>query len=254
MTAKTILLTGASRGIGRAAAEAFAAAGYRVALVARDGDALSALAETLRPADVLPIPADISDPQAASSIVTQTTRHFGTVDVLINNAGVGITGASHTINMGELAQVMDVNFLAPVRLMQAVVPEMQTAGGGLIINVSSIIGKRATPLSGGYCASKAALEHIVESMRVELTRDNIRFSTLYPGVTRTDFTLRTLGEPQPRAGRVRGVSAERVAAQLLWMIKKEPRDAYVTLFDRVFVTSSHLFPRLFDFLLAWYFR
>ncbi len=252
MTGKVVLLTGASQGIGRAAAEIFAAAGYRLALVARNGETLAALAENLAPAQVLSLPADITAPNAPREIVARTVEHFGTVDILINNAGIGVYGKTHTASPADLAQVMAVNFFAPVQLMQAVIPHMQAHGGGLIINVSSIIGKRATPLAGGYCASKAALEHIVESMRVELAAENIRFSTLYPGVTRTDFAAHTLGEPQ-RAGRVQGVSAERVARKLLKVAKKEPRDAYVTLFDRVFVTGSHLFPSLFDWLLARYF-
>ncbi len=252
MAVKTVLLTGASQGIGRAAAEVFAAAGYNLALVARNGEILASLAKSLSPAQVLPIPADITAADAPQQIVARAIEHFGKIDILINNAGVGVYGKTHTASPADLTQVMAVNFFAPVQLMQAVIPQMQAHGGGLIINVSSIIGKRATPLAGGYCASKAALEHIVESMRVELAADNIRFSTLYPGVTRTDFAAHTLGEQQ-RAGRVQGVSAERVAKKLLQVAKKEPRDAYVTLFDRVFVTGSHLFPSLFDWLLARYF-
>lgn len=252
MTAKTVLLTGASRGIGRAAAQVFAAAGYNLALVARNGDALASLAESLSPAQVLALPADITAPDAPQKIVSRAGEHFGKIDILINNAGIGIYGKTLAASPADLQQVMAVNFFAPVYLMQAVIPQMRAHGGGLIVNVSSIIGKRATPLAGGYCASKAALEHIVESMRVELAEDNIRFSTLYPGVTRTDFAAHTLGERQ-HAGRVQGVSAERVAKKLLQITKKEPRDAYVTLFDRFFVTGSHLFPSLFDWLLARYF-
>ncbi len=252
MAGKTVLLTGASQGIGRAAAEVFADAGYRLALVARHSDRLASLAESLAPAQTLAIPADITAPDAPQKIVARAVAHFGKVDILINNAGVGVYGKTHTASPADLAQVMAVNFFAPVQLMQAVIPHMLAHGGGLIINVSSIIGKRATPLAGGYCASKAALEHIVESMRVELAADHIRFSTLYPGVTRTDFAAHTLGERQ-HPGRVQGVSAERVARKLLQVAKKEPRDAYVTLFDRIFVTGSHLFPSLFDRLLARYF-
>lgn len=254
MPPKTVLLTGASRGIGLAAVQIFAAAGYNVAAVARHIEPQTALAETLPDGKILPIQADLSTPDAAATIVERTRQQFQGIDILINNAGIGITGAAHRASIDDIEMVMAVNYLAPVQLMQAVIPVMQANGGGLIINVSSIIGKRATPFSGGYCASKAALEHMVESMRMELAADNVRFSTLYPGVTRTTFTQHTLGEPRARKGRVQGVSAERAAQTLLRMAKKEPRDAYVTLFDRIFVVSSHLFPKLFDVLLSRYMR
>ena len=254
MSEKTILLTGASRGIGFAATQIFADAGHNVAAVARHIEPLLALTGTSHASDVFPIQADIATPNAAATIVERTVQRFGKIDVLINNAGIGSTGAAHHANVDDIETVMAVNFFAPIRMMQAVVPVMHANGGGLIINVSSIIGKRATPFSGGYCASKAALEHMVESMRMELAAENIRFSTLYPGVTRTEFTEHTLGETRPRKGRVQGVSAERAARVLFRMTKTEPRDAYVTLFDRIFVAASHSFPRFFDFLLARYMR
>ncbi len=254
MAAKTVLLTGASQGIGRATAQIFAASGYNLALVARNAAKLTALADGLCPAAVLSVPIDLTAPDAPAEIVSKTIAHFGAIDILINNAGIGIYGTTHTASLTDLERVMAVNFFAPVQLMQAVIPHMQAHGGGLIINISSIIGRRATPLAGGYCASKAALEHVVESMRVELAGGNIRFSTVYPGVTRTGFMDSTLGEHRQRQGRVQGVPAEKVARKLLMVAKKEPRDTYVALFDRVFVAGSHIFPTIFDFLLARYFN
>lgn len=251
---KTVLLTGAGKGIGYAGALALINAGYQVTLVARNIDTLLALQAKFGTARVLPIAADLATPNAGQRVVSETLAHFGAIDILINNAGIGIYGNSADANPDEISRVMAVNFFAPLYLMQAVIPTMKARGGGLIINISSIIGKRSTPLSGGYCASKAALEKLVESMRIELAADNIRFSTLYPGVTRTDFVSHALGESQQLRGRMKGVSAEKVAAKLVAITKKEPRDAYVTLFDRLFVTGAQISPRLFDFLFKHYFR
>lgn len=253
MPQKTILLTGASHGIGRAAAIQFIKAGYRVAMVARSEDRLTNLAASLGPDVACALPADVSQLADCTNAVRGAMDYFGQIDILVNNAGVGLYGPSHAANPADMRRVMAVNFWGPIYLMQAVIPGMQAAGGGLIINVSSIIGQRSVPLSGTYCAGKAALEHLVEAMRVELAPHNIRFSTLYPGVTRTDFTRRVIGQPQQGRGRVKGVSAERVAAKLVRMARTEPRDAYVTLFDRLFVTGSHLVPGLVDWVFARYF-
>jgi len=253
MSKKTVLLTGAGQGIGRAAAIQFVKAGYQVALLARSAGALNALAADLGPQNACALPADVSRRQDCLEAVQQARAYFGGIDILVNNAGVGLYGPSHTANPNDVRQVMAVNFFGPLYLMQAVAPVMQANGGGLIINVSSIIGRRSTPLAGPYCAAKAALEHLVEAMRVELAAENIRFSTLYPGITRTDFTQHVIGQPQPHRSRIQGVSAERVAARLVTIAQKEPRDAYVTLFDRLFVAGSHLFPGLVDWVFGKYF-
>lgn len=250
---KVVILTGASQGIGRATAYKFIQAGYKVALVARSTKLLTEIVNDVGEEKALAIPADISHPESASIIIEKTINHFGNLDILINNAAVGIYGPTATVSITEMQSVMNVNFFGAVQLMQACILAMKKNGGGLIINISSIIGKRATPWSGGYCASKAALERIVESMRVELAPDNIRFSTLYPGVTQTNFLDNALGSDYQGKGRMKGVSAEKVALKLLKMAKKEPRDAYVTLFDRVFVGGSMVFPGLFDWLFERYF-
>ncbi len=251
---KTIILTGASQGIGRAAAYKLIEAGCNVALIARSQGSIEQLAADLGRAKALPLPADLSDLSACDRVVKETLNHFGQVDILINNAAVGIYGPSHTAPLAEIRQVMQLNFFSPLALSRACIPPMTANGGGLIINISSIIGQRATPWAGGYCASKAALEHLAESMRVELAPDNIRFSTLYPGVTQTNFTRNALGKTKNAQGRVSGVSAKKVAAKLVQVAQKEPRDAYVTLLDRLFVIGSHLAPGVVDWALRRYFQ
>lgn len=251
---KVVILTGASQGIGKAAAAKFIEAGCRVVLVARSEDRLAQIAEMLGQSHTLIFPADVGQPETGAQIVQETIKHFGQVDILVNNAAIGVYGPSATVSLSNIYAVMQVNFFGPLHLIQACVPSMQAQGSGLIINVSSITGRRSVPFTGAYCASKAALEHLADSLRLELKPYNIRVSTLYPGVTQTNFVSNALGAPQKRSGRISGISAEKVAAKLIQTARKEPRDAYVTLFDRAFVTGSRLFPHMFDHLLRYYFK
>ncbi|MFQ5577183.1 MAG: SDR family NAD(P)-dependent oxidoreductase [Anaerolineae bacterium] len=251
---KVVILTGASRGIGRAAAHRFAGAGCKVALVARSTELLNELAAGLGPERALALPADVGDPEACDRLVAQTTARFGGVDILVNNAGVGINGPGVTASLNDLHRVMQVNYFGPLHLIRACAPQFKQRGGGLVINVSSIVGRRSVPWSAGYCASKGALERLVESLRIELAADNIRFCTLYPGLTRTNFTPHALGLPRQPRERIKGVSADRAAAKLVRAAQKEPRDAFVTLFDRLFVSASRMFPGPVDAVFRWYFK
>lgn len=253
---RVALITGASMGIGAATARALAGAGCRVALVARSGDALAALAGEIRDQghQVLPLPGDVAQRSAAEVIVKQTLDTFGQLDVLVNNAGVGLHQSPLTVPWSDVEQLMAVNLYGPLAFIRAAVSPMRAAGGGLIVNVSSIIGRRAVPRSGIYCASKAALERLGDSLRLELAADNIRIVTMYPGVTATGFNQHTLDEGTGlRPGYMRGTSPERVARAIVRAIRHEPRDAYATLFDRAFVTFSTLLPAVADAILRRYF-
>ena len=250
------LITGASRGIGAAAAGALAKAGCRLALVARSSDALAELAAAIRSrgGQALALPGDVADPATAEAAVRQTLEAFGRLDILLNNAGVGLHQSPLTASWTHVERLMAVNWFGPLAFIRAAVPAMRQAGGGLIINVSSIIGPRAVPRSGIYCASKAALERLGDSLRLELADDNIRVVTVYPGVTDTRFNQHALGTGTGlRPGGMRGASPERVARAIVRAVRSEPRDAYATLFDRAFVSCSMLWPGMADAVLRWYF-
>lgn len=254
---RVVLLTGATQGIGRATALALAETGCRLGLVARRPDPLHELAETLTQAghQVVAIPADMADTRQAAALAEKTVAAFGKIDVIVNNAAIGVRDWLAELQEAEARRVMDVNYFGPVALIQAAIPHLKAnPEGGLIINVSSIVGRRAMPGIAGYCASKAALEKMAESLRVELAAHNIRVSTVYPGVTRTDFNQNSLGSDPIRRGRLSGVPPERVAQTIVRTIRREPRDAFITLFDRTFVTVSTVFPWLMDRLLIWRFK
>ncbi|MDM8521507.1 SDR family oxidoreductase [Anaerolineales bacterium HSG6] len=256
-----VILTGASHGIGRATAVVLAEAGYSLVLVARNQIPLQKLAQTLTQAGhrVVAIPTDMGDVAQVAGLVDKTIAIFGRIDIIINNAGIGVYSPLATLGQTDAERVMAVNYFGPVALIQATLPFL-TANqqGGQIINISSIIGQRAMPNAAGYCASKAALERMSESLRLELWTNNgshIHVSTIYPGVTATDFVPRSLGNTaELPSNRMAGVPPERVAQAILRTIQTKKRDVFITPIDWLFVTVSAVAPRLMDWLLFYYTR
>ena len=252
---RVVILTGATQGIGRATARTLAQAGCYLALAARTREPLDALAAELNTGSThaVAIPTDMGDTTQAARLAQVTVETFGRLDIVINNAALGVRDEVVDLAETQARRVMDVNYFGPVALIQAAIPHLKAnRDGGLIINVSSIVGRRAMPGIAGYCASKAALEKMTESLRIELKRDNIRVSTVYPGVTATRFNDHSLGGSQSGRGRLAGVPPERVAQIILRTIRRERRDVFVTLFDRTFVTAAALWPWLMDQLLGRY--
>ncbi|GIV97985.1 MAG: short-chain dehydrogenase [Herpetosiphonaceae bacterium] len=248
-----VLITGASSGIGLATARAFSASGARVALAARSAQALEDLVQELGGASVaLALPCDVSDPVAAAELVTRTVEVFGGLDVLVNNAGIGHYGSLIDAPWTEIEQVFATNLFGPIHLIRAAVPVMRRRGGGVIINVSSVNGRRALPLMAAYSASKYALNGIADALRVELSRDRIAVVTLLPGAVRTRFNTALLGKP-PSGGRRGGPfpsSPERVARRIVDLARHPRPIAYVTFRDRLWVWLSLLAPRLVDLMLG----
>lgn len=254
---RVVILTGASQGIGRATADVLAQAGCKLTLAARQAEPLEAVAAELRRGGhtAIAIPTDMGDPTEAAALAHKTAAEFGKIDVVINNAAIGVRDSVLELQVTEARRVMEVNYLGPLALIQTAVPYLKAnPEGGLVINISSIVGRRAMPGIAGYCASKAALEKLAESLRLELWADNIRVSTVYPGVTVTRFNDNSLGSSQHGRGRVQGVPPERVAQVILQTIRHEQRDVFITLFDRAFVTASAIWPGLMDLLLSGYLK
>ena len=180
---KVALVTGASRGIGLAVAQRLLADGYTVYCAARSVDKMKGLAE--KGGVVLPL--DCND-DASVTALAQRVIADGGVDVIVNNAGYGQYGPIETVSMAVGREQMEVNFFAPVRLIQLLAPSMRARGGGRIVNVSSVAGKVYSPLSGWYCASKFALEGITDCMRIELKPFNIKVSLIEPSPIKTEWS------------------------------------------------------------------
>ena len=245
---KVVILTGASAGIGAATARLFAAEGARLALAARSPAPLADLAAGL-PGQHLVAPTDVADPAACRALVEAAVARFGRLDILINNAGVGLAGPVAALAPADLERTLAVDLLGPLRLIQAALPHM--AGRGQIINVSSVLAAQPLPYLGGYAAAKAALERLGEALRMELRGSGVAVTTLRPGTTRTGFRANRLGAGRDRR-RVapRGVPPDAVARAILRAARREPRLAYVTLGDRLGVALARLLPALAEGVLS----
>ena len=182
---KIILITGASSGIGAACAELLAKAGAKLILVARRIDKLETLFASLKKinpnVECYLLKLDISDREAVMHTFKTLPDKWRDIDVLINNAGVGITGAIEEIPEAEIKNNFETNFFGPLNVIKASLPQMRSQNSGLIINVTSIAGFMGLPYRGVYSASKAALGIITEAFRMELKDFNIHMTNLAPG-------------------------------------------------------------------------
>jgi NAD(P)-dependent dehydrogenase (short-subunit alcohol dehydrogenase family) len=188
---KVALVTGASRGIGRAVAEAYAAAGADVALIARDAAKLGETAALVEAAGrkALPLVCDVTDVETVQTSVAAATEELGRIDILVNNAG----GNSFSMPLSGMRfsgweKTFRLNLDSVVHLCQAVLPQMLERQSGSIINVSSVAGLRGAPLMSHYGAAKAALISLTQSLSVETAWAGIRVNALLPGWIETDLT------------------------------------------------------------------
>ena len=185
-TSRVWFVTGASRGLGRAFAEAALAAGDRVAAAARTGSALDELAAA-HPGRVLPLTLDVTDRGAVHEAVDAAVAHFGRLDIVVNNAGTLSMGMIEEFTETEARAQMEVNFFGALWVSQAVLPHLRAQRGGHIVQVSSIGGLAGFPLSGMYAASKFALEGMSEALAMEAAEFGARVSILQPGGYWTDL-------------------------------------------------------------------
>ena len=183
----SVLITGASRGIGAAAALRFAAAGYRLQLLARPSDGFDQLVHALRAEGhaVEQQPVDLSDPSAIVPALDALAGRADAPDVLINNAGMAYTGALAEMSLQHWQALVQLNLTAVFQVCQAMVPRLRAQGGGHIINVSSHAAHQAFPDWGAYCVSKAALASLSRCLAVEERSHGIRVSTLTLGAVNT---------------------------------------------------------------------
>jgi NADP-dependent 3-hydroxy acid dehydrogenase YdfG len=180
---KSVIITGASSGIGRAMAELLAPHGVKLGLIARRGPLLAELADAIRPAAaaVATSAADVTDPSAVVQAVEAVERFLGPCDVLIANAGIYRKTEVSQFDPGPIGDVMRTNYLGVVHALAAVLPGMIERRSGHVAAVGSIAAQLGLPAAGAYCASKAAVRVLLESLRVDLHSYNIRVTAVCPG-------------------------------------------------------------------------
>ncbi len=199
---KVVLITGASTGIGRALAFAFARRGARVVLAARSAARLEAVRREIEPytGDVLVCPADLTDETQLQSVVDRTLERFGRVDVLVNNAGYWQGGRLVDLDPARMEQVVRLNLWATMRLTQLVLPTMLAQHSGYIMNVASGFGRVAVPMVSTYVATKFGVAGFSDSLRRELGGSGVRVTLVLPAWTNTDFVPPERAEVLQRYG------------------------------------------------------
>jgi 3-oxoacyl-[acyl-carrier protein] reductase len=185
----TAIVTGASRGIGLAIAEALAAEGAKLVLNARASGPLEAAAASLRAKGVVveTVAGDVGDEATASSLVDTAGARTGRLDLLVNNAGIGPYGPLEKMTPDEFDRVCRTNLRGPFLLMRAAIPAMRRVGGGTIVSIASLAGVNPVPQRAAYAATKWGLIGLSRSVLQEVRRDGIRVIILEPGSTLTDF-------------------------------------------------------------------
>lgn len=187
MAGKIWFITGASRGFGRVWAEAALSRGDRVAATARDAASVADLKE--RFGDLaLPLALDVTDAAQAADALNHAHRHFGRLDVVLNNAGHGLVGVIEEAEEADVRGLFDTNYFGPLRIIKAALPLLRAQGSGHIIGVSSQVGFIAPPMIGYYASSKWALEAVHESLAQEVRAFGIKVTLIEPGPYETEFS------------------------------------------------------------------
>ena len=199
LSGKVALVTGASRGIGQAIAEVYAAAGAKVVLASRKQEALDEVAEGIRNngGEALPIAAHTGDDEAINTLVSEATKAYGGIDIVVNNAATNPHfGPVMTAEESHWDKILDVNVKGYFRVAKGCVSSMKARGGGKIINVASIAGLEPQPGMGVYCVSKAAVLMMTKVLAAELAGDNIQVNAIAPGFIKTKFSAAIWNNPQ----------------------------------------------------------
>lgn len=248
MTKKVVFITGASSGIGRATAVAAVQAGYYVVGTARRLERLQTLADEINIDEsqqvFLPVACDVRDHVAVQKAVDAAIAHFGCLDVLVANAGIGHRGSLIDAEWNDLETLMRTNMDGVVHSVRAAVPPMQAQGSGHIILVSSVVYNMTAPYAAIYAASKAFVSSLGRSLRMELESDNILVTDMIVGRTASEFDQKRLGQGGRTSAGLSVMSADDVAGAIVKAIEKPRRAVAVRWIDRLIVLGNALVPDL----------
>jgi short-subunit dehydrogenase len=239
----TVLITGASSGIGRATAHHFVRQGAQVAGLARRQERLQALEAEInatRPGHFLPLQADVQDAGSLAQAVAQTTAQFGPISVLVVNAGVGHRGAVVESDWEDIQALLRTNIDGVLHSVRAVVPHMRP--GGHIIMVSSVTYNLVAPYAAIYAASKAFVSSLAHSLRLELSPQNIHVTDLLLGRVETEFNANRLGKSGRGGSFPPPMPVEQVAQSIVNLVEKRRRSVALRWIDRLLMLGNLLLP------------
>jgi short-subunit dehydrogenase len=244
-----VLVTGASQGIGRALVVEAAKRGCRVLAAARSEPLLAELAEEVRKAGgtVETVVADVTKSEDRQAMVDAATRHFGGLDVLVNNAGIGATGHFMDSEPEILRKIFETNFFGLTETTRVFLPLLKQGTTPAIVNISSVVGRRALPARSLYSSSKFAVAGFSEAIRAELAKDGIDVIVVSPGLTQTNFSQNMLEQKaKMQLDHMRGMSSEEVAAATLRAIEKGKTEVTLTLKGKMLLLVNRFFPWFVD--------
>jgi short-subunit dehydrogenase len=242
---KTVIVTGASMGVGAACARAFCAEGANLVLVARGADGLNALAAELgQSTEVLTVAMDVADCDAGLNLLETAQQRFGRIDVLVNNAGMHNRGEVSSLNPDAVTAMIDVNLRAPLFLSSAVIPYLEMQAGGAIIMLGSLAGR--TPMQGAatYGATKAGLRSFSYALGDELRSKGIHVGVISPGPIDTGFIMNDIDEVEDIVFAQAMSTAEQVAEDVLAMARGEADEFCLPRSGGLITHLSYLFPSL----------
>ena len=260
---RVVVITGGSRGLGLVLAREAARQGAHVALCARSDEDLAVAREELGNygVDVLAVQCDVTRREQVDGMIDGINRHFGRIDVLINNAGTIAVGPMETMTVADYEAAIDLHFWAPLYTTLAVLPQMKSRRSGRIVNIASIGGKIAAPHLLPYSASKFALVGFSEGLRAEVEKDNVYVTTVCPGLMRTgsprnatfkgrhrkEYAWFSIADSLP----VASISARTAALRILRACKYGEAEVMLSLPTRIATTIHGLFPGTTSELNAW---
>ena len=242
---KVAIVTGASEGIGAALVHALRERGVRLVVTARSEDKLKGVAGS----DAVAVPGDLTLEDTREAVMSAAMARFGRVDILINNAGAGLYAPSHTTPLSEARRLWELNFFAPLDMVQRVVVPMKQQRSGTIVNLGSIAGKVTLPWFSLYSASKYAIGSLTDGLRMELRSFGIHTMTVCPGYVNTRFQSNVIaGSPPPLAGAARrwAISPEECAKDVVRGIEARKRTVVTPASGWILIVMERLFPTLVD--------
>jgi short-subunit dehydrogenase len=247
-----VIVTGASRGIGRAAALEFARKGAKVVLASRTIPRMEELSKeiTALGSEALIIPCDVSVETECKQMVSKAIDRFGHVDVLVNNAGFGYYAAVENFKTEDLNKIFLTNLYGAIWCAQAVIPHMKGRRTGHIVNVSTVLSKRSVPYMTGYCMTKSAMNAMDEGMRLELRPFGIGVTLVCPGLTETDFQSNAdrIGYAPPIRNEG-GMSADKVGRVIVRAVERRQRRVALTISGKILLGFQRISPALTDEIL-----